>query len=105
MTIPNKIYNRKTKRYIADTAANRKRLGLKPKRKASRKVSRKASRRRAKPTKGNCKCYYKGTEPSPKGKGYCAHCGHLGSERIGIDGRKWKIKRRSTGSLYWARMK
>ncbi|KKL80223.1 hypothetical protein LCGC14_2006890, partial [marine sediment metagenome] len=101
--------NKKTKRYVADTATNRKRLGLQPKRKgsrkASRKVSKKRSRVRAKPTKGDCKCYYKGSEPSPKGNGYCAHCGHLGAERIGRDGMKWKIKTRATGSLYWAKLR
>jgi hypothetical protein len=122
MASSKKIYNRKTGRYIANTSANRKRIGLKPRksskkssRKGSRKASKKGSRKvskkgtrkgtRAKPTKGDCKCYYKGSEPSPKGKGYCAHCGNLGTEKVGTDGMKWKIKKRANGSLYWAKMK
>ena len=96
-----KIYNRKTKRCIADTAANRKRLGLKV-RKASKRRSKAAL---LKPTKGACRCYYKGSEPSPKGKGYCAHCGRVGTHRIGNDGNRWEIKQRKTGALYWAKVR
>lgn len=29
---------------------------------------------------------YKGTEPSPKGKGYCAHAEKVNTRRIGKDG-------------------
>ena len=41
---------------------------------------------------------YKGTEPSPKGLGYCAHSEKIGSEKKGRDCRKyprWVWKRTS----------
>ena len=36
---------------------------------------------------------YKGTEPSPKGLGYCAHSEEIGSERKGRDGNLWVVKK------------
>ena len=46
--------------------------------------------------------YYKGDEPSPKGYGYCAHARREGERMQGTNGGQWIVKRRSTGSLYWA---
>jgi len=51
-----------------------------------------------------CKCRSKGDEPSPKGYGYCAHCGDIGTVKIGTDRKKWVIAKRSNGSLYWKRL-
>ena len=36
-----------------------------------------------------------GTEPSPKGLGYCAHAEKIGSIRVGNDGNVWKVIERS----------
>jgi hypothetical protein len=38
------------------------------------------------------KAYYKGTEPSPKGKGYCARAEPVGKRRKGGDGKMWTVK-------------
>ena len=78
--------------------------------KGSKKTSKKGSKKTSKtvkkhtksiPTKGDCRCYYKGSEPSPKGLGYCAHCGKEGMTKFGRDGLKWVITRRENGSMYW----
>ena len=44
--------------------------------------------------------YYKGTEPSPKGKGYCAKYEVEGSIRKGIDGNLWKVIRGKLAKNY-----
>ncbi len=44
---------------------------------------------------------YKGTEPSPKGKGYCAHAEKLNSKKKGKDGNMWIVKKTSNGSKRW----
>lgn len=44
---------------------------------------------------------YKGTEPSPKGKGYCAHAEKIGSKKKGNDGNKWEVKTTKTGTKRW----
>ena len=36
---------------------------------------------------------YKGTEPSPKGLGYCAHGMKEGDKKKGKDGNMWIIKK------------
>jgi len=41
---------------------------------------------------------YKGTEPSPKGLGYCGHAEKLGQKRKGKDGNQWIIKEIKNGS-------
>lgn len=45
--------------------------------------------------------YYKGTEPSPKGRGYCAHCEPLDTEMEGRDGRVWKVVKNKNGTKRW----
>jgi len=44
---------------------------------------------------------YKGTEPSPKGLGYCASGESIGKKRKGKDGKMWIIKEVSNGSGRW----
>ena len=44
---------------------------------------------------------YKGTEPSPKGRGYCAHAEEIGKVRIGKDKKKWVVRQVSNGSKRW----
>jgi hypothetical protein len=42
-------------------------------------------------------------QPSPKGLGFSAHLEELGKKRIGRDRKKWIVKQRKNGSLFWAR--
>ena len=51
--------------------------------------------------KNDPKKSYKGTEPSPKGLGYCAHGEKEGKIRKGKDGNKWIVKKIKSGSLRW----
>ena len=55
-----------------------------------------------------CKCdikrKYKGTEPSPKGLGYCAHCIPENTIMKGRDGNMWKNIRYSKG-MRWIKNK
>jgi hypothetical protein len=44
---------------------------------------------------------YKGTEPSPKGLGYCAHSENIGKERKGKDGNKWIVSETKSGIKRW----
>lgn len=48
---------------------------------------------------------YKGTEPSPKGLGYCAHNMKEGAKKKGKDGNMWIIKKVKNGSLRWMKFK
>tara|TARA_B110000858_G_C17658189_1_gene405952 strand:+ start:221 stop:811 length:591 start_codon:yes stop_codon:yes gene_type:complete len=47
---------------------------------------------------------YKGTEPSPKGLGYCGHAEKLGQKRKGKDGNQWIIKEIKNGSKRWTKV-
>jgi hypothetical protein len=42
--------------------------------------------------KNDPKRTYKGTEPSPKGLGYCAHSEKVSKKRKGKDGNQWIVK-------------
>ena len=44
---------------------------------------------------------YKGTEPSPKGLGYCAHSMKVDAVKKGKDGNKWIVKEVKNGSKRW----
>jgi hypothetical protein len=46
---------------------------------------------------------YKGTEPSPKGLGWCAHGEKEGKVRKGKDGNQWIVKKVSNGSKRWVK--
>lgn len=48
---------------------------------------------------------YKGTEPSPKGLGWCAHGEKEGKKRKGKDGNQWIVKKVSNGSKRWVKYK
>ena len=48
---------------------------------------------------------YKGTEPSPKGLGYCAHSMKVGAVKKGKDGRKWEVRGIKNGSKRWMKVK
>ena len=53
--------------------------------------------------KNNPNRKYKGTEPSPKGLGWCASGEKIGKKRKGKDGNMWIIKKVSNGSKRWMR--
>jgi hypothetical protein len=44
---------------------------------------------------------YKGTEPSPKGLGFCAHAEKEDKKMKGNDGNQWIIKKVKNGSKRW----
>jgi hypothetical protein len=47
---------------------------------------------------------YKGTEPSPKGRGYCAYFYDDGKRMRGKDGFMWVVKQNSRGIRQWRRV-
>ena len=47
---------------------------------------------------------YKGTEPSPKGLGYCAHSEKIGTKKKGLDGNNWEIKQNKKGINRWVKV-
>ena len=53
--------------------------------------------------KNDPKKSYKGTEPSPKGLGYCAHAEKLGITKKGLDGNNWKIESTAKGVKRWVK--
>ena len=55
--------------------------------------------------KNDPKKSYKGTEPSPKGLGWCAHGEKEGKKRKGKDGNQWIVKKVSNGSKRWVKYK
>ena len=55
--------------------------------------------------KNDPKKSYKGTEPSPKGLGYCAHSEKVGTKKKGKDGNMWIIKKVKNGSKRWMKNK
>ncbi len=50
------------------------------------------------------KSKYDGTEPSPKGLGYCAHVEQAGTVMEGLDGNHWRISVASNGSKRWTKV-
>lgn len=52
--------------------------------------------------KNNPNRYYKGTEPSPKGRGYCASGETIGTRKKGTDGSMWIVKA-SGNTQRWVR--
>ena len=48
---------------------------------------------------------YKGSEPSPKGLGYCAHPEEVGTRKYGKDKNVWVVKKISNGSKRWIKYK
>ena len=47
---------------------------------------------------------YKGTEPSPKGLGYCARGEKLGKKKKGRDGNMWEVKETKKGTPRWVKI-
>lgn len=46
---------------------------------------------------------YKGTEPSPKGLGYCAHAEPVGKICEGRNGEQWKVQKTKNGTKRWVK--
>tara|TARA_A100001015_G_scaffold276634_1_gene335045 strand:- start:107 stop:421 length:315 start_codon:yes stop_codon:yes gene_type:complete len=55
--------------------------------------------------KNDPKRTYKGTEPSPKGLGYCAHSEKVGKKMKGKDGNQWIITETKKGIKRWSKIK
>ena len=55
--------------------------------------------------KNDPKKSYKGTEPSPKGLGFCAHSEKIGKVRKGLDDNTWKIEANIKGVKRWVKQK
>lgn len=53
--------------------------------------------------KNNPSRFYKGTEPSPKGFGYCASGAKVGTRKRGKDGKMWYVKKMKQ-SRRWVRV-
>lgn len=53
------------------------------------------------PCKNDATTKYKGTEPSPKGLGYCAHAQALGSIKTGLDGKQYQVRADKNGKKSW----
>jgi hypothetical protein len=53
------------------------------------------------PCKNDPLTKYKGTEPSPKGLGYCAHAQALGSKKTGLDGKQYQVRADKNGKKSW----
>jgi len=47
---------------------------------------------------------YKGTEPSPKGLGYCARGEKIGKKKKGLDGNMWEVKKTKNGIERWVKI-
>ena len=83
------------------------------KNKSSRRKSNRSTRTLTLPTLSSekelrCKCdknkKIKGSEPSPKGLGYCAHCTPLNVMMRGKDGKLWENRKYTKGKR-WIRIK
>ena len=48
---------------------------------------------------------YKGTEPSPKGLGYCGHAEKVGKRMKGKDGKIWIVVKNKNGIKKWTKFK
>jgi hypothetical protein len=51
--------------------------------------------------RGNSLANYTGTEPSPKGRGYCARFEQIGTKMKGKDGNIWVVQTKSNGVRAW----
>ena len=55
--------------------------------------------------KNDPKRIFKGTEPSPKGLGHCAHTEKVGKKMKGKDGNHWIITQTNKGVKRWSKIK
>lgn len=57
------------------------------------------------PCKNDPSRYYRGSEPSPKGNGWCAHADPVSKRRKGADGVMWIVSVNSKNSKFWKRIR
>jgi len=73
-------------------------------RRDNRRSLRRTTKKQGKIMGGVCNCdnkhKYKGTEPSPKGLGYCAHCTPLNITMKGADGNLWENQEYAKGKRW-----
>ena len=50
------------------------------------------------------KTRYTGKEPSPKGRGYCAHATPISARKKGTDGQMYTVASRSNGTKFWKKV-
>lgn len=111
------VSRKKSERKKTQKKSVQKKRTIQKKKSSRRKISKRKSNRRSRtlslPTlsseKGlRCKCdknkKIKGTEPSPKGLGYCAHCTPLNVMMRGKDGKLWENRKYTKGKR-WIRIK
>ena len=55
--------------------------------------------------KNDSKKYYRGTEPSPKGRGYCAHAYKVGEIQKGKNGKTWRVEITKNKIKRWVQRK
>lgn len=55
--------------------------------------------------KNDDKKYYRGTEPSPKGHGYCAHACKIGEIKKGKNGQTWRVEMSRNRVKRWVQRK
>lgn len=84
-------------------SASKKTIGCFVKNSYSRLIQKKAEACRMNHGRNCGKCDYKGTEPSPKGLGFCAHNMTEGYGMKGRDGRIWIVKSDRNGTQSWKR--
>ena len=103
----NKTKTIKRKKNLSRKKATR-RKNLSNKKSLIKKTKRKNTRKNKKRTltKKKRQCYcdpkrsYLGTEPSPKGLGFCAHCSPENITMKGLDGNLWKNQKYSKGKRW-----
>ena len=106
----NKRSLRKTKRRTITRVARKarrkptQRVRRRSTRRDNRRSKKRTTQRKVKVMGGVCNCddkrKYKGTEPSPKGLGYCAHCTPLNITMKGADGNLWENKEYKKGKRW-----
>lgn len=55
--------------------------------------------------KNDCKRYYRGHEPSPKGLGFCAHAEKINKRRKGRNGKMWIVRKTKRNVRRWVPVK
>ena len=102
-SIPFSCFQKKKKKKKKNKKKKTKKRNLKVNKLNKKKTMKKGG----KVLKKRCKCdkkrKFKGTEPSPKGLGYCAHCSNKNIVMEGKDGNLWRNTTYSKG-LRWVKI-
>ena len=96
----------KMKKNLSRKKATKRKIISKKRSLRKKSAKRKTIKKNRKTTKKKriCNCdidrFYQGTEPSPKGLGFCAHCTPLNVTMKGLDGNLWENKKFSKGKRW-----